>query len=130
MRVGWLLVWLALCGWPALSASEVTITGAQAEMTWTEPTVNADGSPLTDLTQTRGTFQTPAQPETVCEGPVPASSPTGGAEVMVRCTVPVAQGAETPITFRAYAQDDNGNVSKPAELHKIIDLLEPDSPTF
>ena len=113
-----------------LSAA-VTVVGATVTMTWTEPTLNEDGSPLTDLDVTVGTYQVPNGTEIICDADQPATDPTGGGSVSVTCTVPISPQTEQDVEFRAYAIDAVGNSTTiPANLTIRIDNLAPAAPAF
>ena len=110
----------------------ITINNAEVTMAWTEPTTNADGSPVTDLLKTEGYFEIVGDVagEQLC-GSVLAALPTGGQPVSVICTVPVVVNTEKDVLFRAKAFDVSGNVSLATpDVTVRIDLLAPAPPVF
>jgi len=130
MRI--LIVFLSLVlgsSW-SVSHAEVVIKGALVTMKWVEPTTNG-GLPLNDLAHTFGTSQFPGEEETNCNGIQAASTNAGGQEQQVSCTLPIEEGVEVTVSFRAYAVDESGNVSLPSETkEKTFDFLAPDPPTL
>lgn len=117
------------CGLLSVSQAGVTVVGANVKMEWTEPTQNQDGSPLTDLKETVGSYLLPGGQETVC-GTVPATSPAGGKTVSTTCVISLPSPASLDVTFRAVARDTSGNTSPPVEIKQRIDRLAPKAPTF
>ena len=98
------------------SAEAVTLTqtGAVLTVEYDEPTVNLDGSPLTDLAGTRVTYTVDGGAPVV--GPlIPATAPTGGGHVVTQIHVPVQRGQEVAVSVTATAEDLDGNVSDPSD---------------
>ncbi|ALA60683.1 hypothetical protein NITMOv2_4307 [Nitrospira moscoviensis] len=87
-----------------VSRAKPTVT-----LSYTEPTVNAAGTPLQGLTKTTiyydaGTGRVPAKE-------VPATGPSGGGRVSETITVPLADGQETVVRICVTATDRQGNES-------------------
>lgn len=80
------------------------------EASWTEPTVNADGSPLLDLAYSSVYYQVGNGP-VVVGAKLPATKPTGGGAVSTTLIIPAAAGAITLLTFTASETDLDGNES-------------------
>ena len=113
---------------PALAVN-VTVQGAQVELSYEEPSTNADGSALLDLAKTISYFSKlpDGQPQRCIESP--ASAPTGGGVIRAVCLVPVAHGQEVDVRFTVTAMDTSGNESGPSDpVDKRIDFLAPSAP--
>lgn len=115
------------CAAPAF-ALDVTVTGTQVSFVYTEPSTNPDGSPLSDLRETRLYFQKEnGTPE--IGATVPASRPQGGGIISATLLVPVLQGQEANVTFWATALDLVGNESaRSVSVVQRIDRLAPSAP--
>ena len=102
-------------------------TGSNIQLTFTEPTTNADGTPLNDLAKVEITADSGQGPVVVAS--VPASSPTGGVEQTAQFTVATVDGTTQDVTIVGYAFDIRNNKSLPsAEVVLTIDLLAPAPP--
>ena len=110
-------------------AMQFTVSGAVVNATYTEPTTNADGSPLIDLASTSVWFQIPGQASV--KGPtVPASSSVGGGAINTTVTVPIVAGQEANVGFWATAIDLSANESAPSPKVTLrIDRLAPAPPS-
>lgn len=118
------LLLVAIPAW----AIDFTVTGASVTATYTEPTTNADATPLTDLAKTNVYYQLPGG--TPVKGPdVPASRPQGGGAISTQVTVPVIAGQDVLVTFWATATDTAANESaRSTEVQRRIDRLAPGAP--
>ena len=126
-----LLFLLLLLSLPSL-AFAVTVTPAgqssNLAVAYVEPTVNFNGTPLTDLLDTHVTYQKPGEPEVECARE-PASAFTGGATVNTICAVPAVRGDEFDVDLRAYATDTVLNQSDPSDpVPAHIDRKPPGTP--
>ena len=102
------------------------LTGTQVEASYTEPTTNADGSPLTDLHHTSIYYDMGAGAVNVVDLP---SSLTGGGIVQYSFVVPILDGQERAVSFWATATDGSGNTSEPSTPVIVrIDRLAPAPP--
>lgn len=103
------------------------IHGTQIEAEYTEPTLNEDNSPLTDLHHTSIYYDIGSGPVLVIE--LPASLNTGGNLVQYSFIVPVTANQEATVNFWATATDSSGNESAPSEAVTLrIDRLAPKAP--
>jgi hypothetical protein len=122
------LVSVLLLAVPA-GAVTLTLTGAEITVSWDEPTVNANGSPLLDLSKcfVEWKYSTDA---TWVRGPEkPATAPTGGGlNVSAILTVPVTDGMERDVEVGVRAQDLSGNISEPTVKSIRVDRLAPAAP--
>jgi len=108
-------------------AINFTVTGTNVESSYTEPTVNEDGSPLSDLAKTTIYYDLGAGQVKALD--VPASSPTGGGQISQTVTVPIVSGQEANVKFWATATDTSGNESAPSNSVTVrIDRLAPGPP--
>ena len=108
-------------------AIDVVLTGAQLTITYTEPIVNSDASPLVDLDKTT-IFVEPVGGNLIIQD-VPATALTGGGTISQTITVPVPDFAETNVNVWANASDITGNVSANTPvILKRIDRLPPGAP--
>lgn len=104
-------------------------TGSNIKAQFTEPTTNADGSPLTDLAKVEVVADWGAGEQLV--GSVDASAPTGGGAGEVDFTVPVVEGSQMTVSAKAFAIDLLGNKSLPSATQTLtIDLLAPAPPVL
>lgn len=97
-------VWLWLCGFT------VRPTGGDFTVNYTEPTINADGSALTDLDHCNVTTQAGTQTAVVSSN-IAASAATGGgaqAPVITMLWGPVPSQA-LPLSFSVTCTDSTGN---------------------
>jgi hypothetical protein len=113
---------------PAL-ALDATVSGTELTVTYTEPTTNADGSPLTDLARTNVIWKfLPAGTDTK-EANVAATKLTGGGAITTKLIVPVEAGQERTVEITATATDTSGNESvRATAVQKRIDRLAPGAP--
>lgn len=110
-------------------AIDFTASGTILTVTYTEPTQNVDGSPLTDLAKTTVYYSLNGGAD-VKGVEMPASNPKGGAGVTTPLTVPIAQNQSATVTVRATATDTSGNESaKSASVTKTVDRLSPMPPS-
>ena len=114
-------------------AIDFTVSGAVLTVTYTEPSTNTDGSPLTDLARTNVYTEILLPGQTPVKGPnVAASASTGGGAISTTITVPI--GATLPIKEAnvkvwATATDLSGNESLPSTVvTKRVDQLAPSAP--
>jgi hypothetical protein len=85
------------------------VTGtADATLSWVEPTINQDGSPLNDLSNTQGFYRRPLGAWVSCITKN-APSVTGGASQNGTCTVPVPAGTTESVDFVVRPYDQRGN---------------------
>lgn len=92
------------------SSAPPPVTGtADATLSWVEPTVNQDGSPLTDLSNTQGFYKRPNSSAWVSCITKNAPVVTGGASQTGTCTVPVPAGTEENVSFVVRPYDQRGN---------------------
>ena len=108
------------CG---IEATPVTL-----DVVYTEPVVNADGTPLEDLGTTRVYCSVAGAPPSE-RVTTPASNLNGGAMIQVLIPLDVPAGAETSVDCHATATDLSGNES--ADSNHIVvtyDFLPPAPP--
>jgi hypothetical protein len=87
-------------------AITVTPTGTQSTVSYTEPTTNADGTPLADLHHCN-VYAAPTSGPEIKSADIPASSATGGANKSTTITV----GKGSLYTITASCTDLVGNES-------------------
>ena len=117
---------LALAG--VAHAIVVTPTGATADVDYTEPATNADGTPLTDLSHCN-VYAKPATDAEIKFPNVPASAPTGGAARTVNIAVAALPGASTSYAVTASCTDLTGNESlRSPVVNLVVDRLAPAPP--
>jgi len=108
----------------ALAQFDAEVSGSQVDVSYTEPTTNADGSPLTDLDHTTTYYDNGDGPVNAHEEP--ATALTGGGNIAVQIIVPVADGEEANVDFWATATDQSGNESEKSPIDtERIDRLPP-----
>ena len=123
-----LLLLAALLVASPVAAIDFTVTGAVVTASYTEPTTNADATPLTDLAKTNVYYQLPGGTP-VKGADVPASRPQGGGVISTQVTVPVTAGQDVVVTFWATATDQQKNESEPSKSVQVrIDRLAPGAP--
>jgi hypothetical protein len=114
----------------AVSTAEaftVTATGTIVRVSYTEPAVNMDNSPLTDLDHTTIYYDMGNGP--VLALVVPASRATGGGNIAQDVTIPVLAGQQATVSFYATASDQSKNESDRSNTVVIrIDRLAPGPP--
>jgi len=125
------MVVVALSGW--LMGMTFTPTGLTGDVTYEEPTTNADGSPLTDLDRTEIVVDNRVD----APGPVivvPASAPTGGGAVTQTVSIPTPSvPSQVLAEIRVRACDnakarnanEQDNCSSEAVVTHEIDTLSP-----
>lgn len=117
--------WLVLTA-PAY-AIDATVTGVEVTVTYQEPSVNSDGSPLSDLDHTT-VYHNFGGPK-VEAARVPATLPVGGGTVTQTITIQVPESTEADVEIWATATDTSGNESaESARVVKRIDRLAPGAP--
>lgn len=103
-----------------IDAGHVSVTA-----TFTEPTLNSDGSPLTDLA-----FCTVADSTDGTTTQVNASAPTGGGKQSVDITLAVPAGTSKTFSFDATATDTKGNISAPTAVLTVnVNRIVPNAPS-
>jgi hypothetical protein len=85
--------------------------GVSVTMTWREPTLNSDSTPLSDLQLTHGYYKRPSSADWVICATVSANSPSGGSIRQASCNIPIATGVTETVEFTATATDTTGNRS-------------------
>lgn len=85
--------------------------GVSVTLSWREPTLNSDGTPLTDLQLTKGYYKRPSSADWVLCATVSANSPSGGALRQASCNMPIPTGVTETVEFTATATDTNSNQS-------------------
>ena len=122
MRLGWLVLVLCVAS-SAWALDVVQVPAKNLLLSWEEPTLNADGSPLTDLDHIviRGSIDGVAFGEVN----VPASGPTGG-QVGTHTFMDACAPNTLPLVdVQVYAVDTNHNESEQAPLAYTMDCLPP-----
>ena len=94
---------------PGSVQTKVSATKQTVSVSYTEPSVSIEGSPLTDLAKTTiyydlGSGRVPAKD-------IPATKPTGGGQISQTITVPVQVKGEQPVRICVTATDRHGNES-------------------
>ena len=103
------------------------IHGTQIDVEYTEPSLNTDDTPVSDLHHTSIFYDLGAGPVLVIE--LLASLNTGGGLISYSFIVPVVAGQEANVNFWATASDSSGNESAPSEVVTLrIDRLAPKAP--
>ena len=99
-----------------------TPTGLQ--VTYTEPSTNANGAPLTDLASTR--VEVTTQPnETPSVLSFPATSASGGGLITADIPLTIDLNTEVDVALAIFAMDLSGNDSVATILIHRIDRLPP-----
>lgn len=107
-----------------VSAWDVTVTGVNVTISYTEPTTNEDVTPLTDLKDCTVFYNIGGG--WVTGKIVPASVATGGGSQSTVFEVPITQGMERDVQFKGTCADISGNISKDSNIvTKRIDRLAP-----
>lgn len=133
-----LLILLLLLG-PDLTQAQtqtgVTVVGSQVIIAYEEPTDNQDGSPLTDLNQTKVwlDFIGDGQDAMIIKT-TPATNLAGGGTISFEYTIPVLEEGVTELQFWATAEDLVGNSSEPSNTVTLgveeLDKIAPSPPKF
>lgn len=106
---------------------DVTLTGSEITINYSEPTTNKNGSALGDLEKT--SIYTQIGADVVKQKEVPATSVSGGGAVSEKIVVAVSEDAEVDVAVWATASDKVGNESIPSQVFTVrIDHLAPSSP--
>lgn len=127
--VVWLFVALAVLSGAPAHAFDVTVTGAQVNLSYQEPTTNKTGTPLSDLGKTTGYYSAPIGSAPVSCVTTPATSANGGGIITALCVVPILKDQEADVRFIVTATDKTGNESdQSAPVDKRLDFLAPSSP--
>lgn len=96
--------------------------------TFTEPSLNADGSPLTDLARTTIYVKIGTNPAASVVT-VPASQPSGGGNIATTFLVAAQNGSKTTFNAWVTATDLTGNESSPSvSVTFEIDRVGPVAP--
>ena len=98
--------------------------------TYDEPTLNQDGTPLTDLAYTEVEYQLGASPSEILEPRQPASKVTGGGHIVsAPLVLPAPSGVSTTFTFNVFAVDltNNRGPASPSVV-SVIDRVGPAAP--
>src|SRR4030042_3954101 len=85
-----------------------TPTGAIITVDYTEPILNADNSPLTDLAKCTVYYQFGGDPNVVLAKEIPATVVTGGGTVRTTIDIPITPGQEKDIDGWMTATDLTG----------------------
>ena len=109
---------------PSVQALTVTETGVDFTVAYIEPSVNSNGSPITDLKRTYITVTYPDGTVTMVKS-VDAVSPSGGASISEIISIVSSVDEEFDIVFNVYAEDITGNTSAPSAVTKRVDRLPP-----
>ncbi len=110
-------------------AIDFTASGTILTVTYIEPTLNTDSTPLTDLLRTNVYYSLNGAAD-INVVAVPASRATGGGAITTQVTIPIAVGQSAAVTIRATATDTSGNESaKSVSVSKTIDRLSPMPPS-
>ena len=94
---------------PGSVQTKVSAAKQSVKVSYTEPSVSIEGSPLTDLAKTTiyydlGSGRVPAKD-------IPATKPTGGGQITQTISVPVQEKGEQPVRICVTATDRHGNES-------------------
>ena len=105
----------------------VTQTGLNLHVTYDEPTITENGTPLDDLASTLTVVTDDAGVE-LGRHDEPASALTGGGAIEFDVLVDVPKGAKRELTVSVTALDTVGNESQPATSTILIDREAPGVP--
>jgi len=108
-------------------ALDVTQTGVNLHVTYTEPTTTENGTPLDDLATTDATAKDGGG-NVVATHQEPASALAGGGAIAFDLVVDVPLGQKQIITVEVTATDLVGNISQPATSIITIDREAPGAP--
>lgn len=123
----WGLSAILLLGGAAVWAITGNLTGSEVNVSYDEPTTNADGSPLTDLKETSVYYDVGLGAVKIKTNP--AATPSGGKSITNTFVIPVSTGVAAVATLWATATDTSGNESaKSANISVRIDRLAPAAP--
>ena len=111
-----------------LLAFNASVNDVKITVDYTEPTVNADGSALTDLNHT-SIYYSISGGTAVKATDVNASSVNGGGIISQQITIPISNGQEADVDVWATATDNSGNESANSITVTVrIDKLAPGAP--
>ena len=101
-----------------------SITGNEFEVTYKEPILKSDGTPLTDLAKTTIYYDSGLGPIKVSD--ILASGPNGGGQVVEKILVPIGEDTEQAVSIWCTATDlsDNESIKSPLVV-KRLDRLAP-----
>lgn len=129
----WIVVAMVLLGSSA-EAIELTVRDGQVNLgvQYTEPSVNANGTPLKDLYQCGGTIDLVGDGQPAQDWTIPARNGAGGEtrEAMLAFSVPAAKMDQiTEAVATAWCEDatDPPNRSKTVTLREPVTLVEADT---
>ncbi len=110
-----------------VKAAHGQISGVEVTVSYDEPRVNTDRSPIKDLKKTTVYWHWKGKPDRVFKAvEVPASKPTGGGKVTVRLLIPLAERQGREVTIYTTASDQTGHESgRSNEATVQIDRLPP-----
>lgn len=94
---------------PGSVQTKVSATKQSVKVSYTEPSVSIEGSPLTDLAKT--TIYYDLGSGRVLAKDIPATKPTGGGPISQTITVPVQVKEEQSVRICVTATDRHGNES-------------------
>jgi hypothetical protein len=97
--------------------------GKDLQITYAEPTTNADGTPLLDLGGTVIKWSVDGIAQTDID--IPATTVTGGGQITHLQPVPFKPNAQVTVDLVVHAYDLSGNVSEDALSSVQIDWLPP-----
>jgi hypothetical protein len=130
VRLGVAILTLFLLASACRPAFDVRSWDVELTVTYEEPRVNTDGSPLTDLKRTTVYGYWKGHPKGAARLDIPASKPTGGGTVSVKLIIPVQprmQGLE--MIIYTTASDERGNESRHSnEVTVPAGRLKPPAP--
>jgi hypothetical protein len=111
-------------------AAEGRTSGFEVTVSYEEPRVNTDRSPLGDLKKTTVYWHWTGKPNSVTKAvEVPASRRSGGGKVRVTLVIPPPPGQEREVTIYTTASDEKGHESGRSNEASIrLDRLRPYRP--
>ena len=108
------LVGLIACEDMSTKSPDTPASGLTITLQYTEPSQNADGTPLKDLDHT--TIYYDAGAGKVKAADVPASSPAGSGAITHKIILPIAAGKEVTARIWVTGTDKSGNESNPSQV--------------
>jgi hypothetical protein len=113
----------------SVNAFDVNLTGTEITVHYTEPTRDADGTPLNDLRQTEIWYQLEGSTVPAMVKGVAATALSGGGTITTQIILPVNTGDEKNFLVWAAARDISGNISTgTAKIPVRIDRMPPAAP--
>ena len=110
-------------------AFTATPTGTEVVVKYTEPTTNADGSPLVDLAKTKIYWVIVGSTTPAVTIDVTATKATGGGIISQTLILPIAANKEADVQIWATATYKSGNESGPSVKEAVrVDRLPPGEP--